>query len=288
VDRFSGTPIRFGLFELDPAAGELCKEGRRVHLQDKPLQLLLALLERPGEVVTRGELQGAVWVDTDFLDFDASLNSSVRKLRHALGDSADSPRFVATVPRHGYRFIAPVSLARPAPGEGAEHEGAARRRWGWAALSLLALSFAVAALWRASTPVEVRPAGSEPARLAVLPFVNLDREAERELYTDGLTEELIAGLGALDHERLVVIARTSAMTYKGTDKRIPEIGRELGVDYVLEGSARWEGERVRITAQLVAADDGSHLWARSYERPANEIFAVQREIAGLVARSLEL
>lgn len=281
-----GGRISFGLFELDPSTGELRKEGRKVRLQEKPLQLLFELVRRPGQVVTRRELERDLWQESPFLDFEAALNSSVRRLRRALGDSADAPRFIATVPRRGYQFIAPVATDGAIADEPRGRAGR-RRRWRWASASLLAVTVGTAATawwWSVAT----RPPSTEPVKLAILPFLNIDPDPEREFFTDGLTEELIAGVASIVPSRLGVIARTSAMRYKGTDKTVPEIGRELGVSHVLEGSARREGEWVRITAQLVRASDGMHLWARSYERPVGEVFAVQREIAELVARSLEI
>ena len=236
--------VRFGVYELDTQAGKLHKNGIRLRLEEKPLQILALLLEEPGEVVTRKRLKEELWADT-FVNFDYSLNTAVSKLRQILGDSADSPRYVETVPRRGYRFIAPVEGREP--GE------------------LLA-----------------------KVMLAVLPFDNLSQDPEQEYFSDGLTEEMITRLGQLRPRQLGVIARTSAMRYKGAQKNIAQIGRELSVDYILEGSVRSAGSRLRITAQLIQTKDQTHLWAETYDRSWQDVIAIQEEVARSIASSLSV
>ena len=238
--------VRFGVFEVDVRAGELRKHGMKIKLQEKPFQILTLLLEHPGEVVTREQLRQKLWPADTFVDFDRSLNTGVRKLREALSDSAENPRFVETLPRRGYRFLAPIEgLGRLSP-----------------------------------------PTGK--ITLVVLPFENMSADPEQEYFSDGLTEEMITELARLYPQRLGVIARTSAMHYKGRDTTIDQVSRELGVDYVLEGSVRRAGDRVRISAQLIQVGDQTHLWAESYERTLADVFAIQSEVAGRVAHSLEV
>ncbi len=236
--------LRFGVFELDLRAGELRKHGLKIKLQEKPLQVLSALLAQPGKVVTREELRKSLWTDDTFVDFDHSINIAIAKLRQALGDSAANPRFVETLSRHGYRFIAPVDL-------------------------------------RSQTSP---PTGR--IMLVVLPFENLSGEPDQNYFSEGLTEEMIAQLGRLHPRRLGVIARTTAMHYKGTSKRADQIGQELGVHYILEGSVRRTPDRVRITAQLIQTSDQTHLWAETYDRKLADVLDIQRDVARRISRSL--
>src|SRR5271170_4718140 len=207
------TCFRFDAFEVDSRSRQLRKHGLKIKLHGQPLQILVMLLERPGAVVTRDEIRQKLWPADTFVDFEHSLNAAMQKLRETLGDSAGSPRYIQTLPRVGYCFIAPAEC-KPSP---------------------------------------VR----EPKRvmLVVLPFENLSDDPAQEYFSDGLTEETITDLGQLASDQMGVIARTSAMTYKRTRKSIAEIGRELSVDYALEGSVRRDGNRVRISAQLVRASD---------------------------------
>ncbi|MEM7481275.1 MAG: winged helix-turn-helix domain-containing protein [Acidobacteriota bacterium] len=278
--------VRFGIFELNFRSGELRRGGMRFRLHDKPLRLLIALLERPGEVVSREELFGHLWGDDIHVDFDNNLNAAVKKLRDALGDFADSPRFVETVPRRGYRFIAPVlpvTVAQPEK---------ARRipRLSALALTVLAMLVGLGALFvlrdRMGT---VAPTGSDGERrlLAVMPVLNLSPGGD-EYLADSLTEELITHLGRLDPDRLGVIARISSMTYKDSDLPVDRIARELGVDYVVESSVRSQGNRLRVTVQLIEAAGQTHLWAATYDRDRDDLLAVQAEVAQQVARALAL
>src|SRR6266849_1080829 len=231
--------IRFGPFEADLHAGELRRHGLRIKLQEQPFQILAMLLERPGNVVTREELQKKLWPTDTFVDFDHGLGSAINKLRQALGDSAENPRYIETLPKRGFRFIAVV-----------ERQG--------------------------------------KVMLVVLPFENLSRDPEQEFFSDGMTEEMITQLGGLEPQRLGVIARASAMQYKHSTKSAAQIGGELGVDYLLEGSARRAGGRVRITAQLIQVRDETHVWAESYEGDLRDILKLQREVAAAVAREIQL
>jgi TolB-like protein/tetratricopeptide (TPR) repeat protein len=237
---------RFGRFEVDVRAAELRKDGVRLRLQGQPFDVLVMLLRRPGDIVTREQLRQQLWPDGTFVDFEHGLNAAVKRLRAALGDSAENPRYVETLHRRGYRFIGTlehVDRAAAAPG------GAPRQR----------------------------------QRLAVLPFLSL---AGPEYFAEGLREEMITQLGRLCAGRLGVIARTSSTLIQRTASRVRDIGEALGVDFVVEGNVRGEGDRARITVQLVETRGETQLWAESYERHLSDCFRVQSEVATEIVHSL--
>ena len=313
--------IRFGVFELDLQAGELRKSGLRIKLQEQPFQVLAALLERPGELVGKEELRKRLWPDDTFVDFDHGLGSAINRLREALGDSAENPRFVETLPRRGY--IAPVDagvglapprvapdgqltgggtaapqghsegVSRPEPdGNGVPFAtdiglvgavGEPPRQSSWpfrlaAMLTMLLVGIAVGwFVWHRAWRPSGQAAPGRISSVAVLPLENLSRDPEQEYFADGMTDELIANLTKVSALR--VISRTSTMQYKGTKKPLPEIGRELSVDAVIEGTVLRSGTRVRITAQLVEAAEDRHLWAETYERDLRDVLGLQGEVA---------
>ncbi len=303
----SGTAkVRFGNFEFNPADGELRKHGTRIKLQQKPFQLLAILLEEPGRVVSREELQSRLWDDGTVVDFDKGLNTAIRKLRDALGDTAAAPRYVTTVDRRGYRFIAPVAtLPEPAEAPLTTGTGSAaavrlapvaspeppprtsRRR---SAIAAAAFTFAVllggVGVWRMSH--SSKPQSSPRIMLAVLPLENLTGDPLQEYFSDGLTEEMLTRLGNIDPQHMGVIARTSVMSYKGNRTPLTRIARDLGVQYVVEGSVRRDANRVRIAVQLIQIRDQSHIWARQYDRELKDLFTVQSEIANEVADEIQL
>jgi len=281
----SGTAgFRFGDFEANVAEGELRRGGFRVRLQDLPFRLLVALAERPGELVTREELQKVLWPTETYGDFGHRLGGALNRLREALGDSADHPRVIETVPRRGYRFCAPleripaVEALPPSndlpPAPAAPSRASRRVRLASAAALALAVS---AGAWRVPTPVE----GEEPTGVAVLPFTDLSG-ADQAL-CDGLTEDTITSLSS---GSLSVIGRTSAMAYRATGKRVDEIGRELGVPYVVEGSVRRGLRTVRVTVRLLAARPQTPLWSDSYEGEAADPLALQTRVARDVAEAV--
>ncbi len=304
-----GSVYRFGLFEVDGRLGELRRQGRVVRLRGRPFDILLLLLQRRGDLVGRDELRQQLWPADTFVDFDHGLNSAMNRLREALGDSADSPRFIETLPKRGYRFIAPIEVvartapsaapAAPMPVESSVAVpdrvapspspvltvSAGSRAVLIAAAGALLVAIAIAALY-----LRIGRGPTPPAKmtLAVLPFENLSAEADQDFFTDGFTDEMIAELGKLDPEHLGVIARTTTRLYKDTRKDVGQIHRELGVDYVLEGSIRRAANRVRITAQLVQATDMTHLWAESYDRDISDVLTIQSEVAMKIAQSLAL
>ena len=292
--------VRTGLFEIDLGSGQVRKNGRRVPLQEQPFRVLAMLLERPGDVITREQLQARLWAADTFVGFDEGINTAIRKLRVAFGDSADNPRFIETIPRRGYRFLAPVHEAVADPAQLSESVAAGASaelpderpgsvRWPILALSAVALLVVLAGvtyLRRSHRPKN--PAAQKRAMLAVLPFQNMSNDPAQEYFSDGLTEETITDLGQLSPEQLGVIARTSAMAYKHTNKTVSQIGQELGVDYILEGSVRREGGEARVSAQLIRVSDQTHLWAQSYERELHDLLLIENELGKAIARQVQI
>src|SRR5216683_2242393 len=256
VSKMAAEILRFEDFELDRSAYELRRAGTGVHLQRIPFQLLSLLVERRGQLVTREEILACIWGRGVFVDSENAIRTAVRKIRRALNDDADAPRFVITVPAKGYRFVAPISL-RPS-----------------------ASSVAIYDAPNLPLPLPDKPS------IAVLPFTNMSGDRDQEYFSDGMTDDLITALSRLPD--LFVIARTSTFTYKGKAAKVQDIGRELGVAYVLEGSVRKAGDNVRITAQLVDASSGDHLWAEHYDRPLKDIFSLQDEIVHRIVTTLKL
>ena len=279
---------RFGGFEIDLPTGELSRQGRTIRLSDKPFQVLVSLLESPGELVTREALQERLWSEDTFVDFDNNLNAAVSRLREALNDSAQTPRYIETIPRKGYRFVGPSPVWDEGPDAPTSAPG--RRRWLGLAIAAVGVTVAVSALVvmlrGGGEPVSRAPSSSGRSMLAVLPFEDLSEDPHQEFLADGLTEELLTQLGGVAPERLGVIARTSVRRYKHTDKTIEEIGAELRVDFIVEGSVRVQGEQLRIAAQLIRVSDQTHMWARSYDRDARDLLAIQNDIASQVATAI--
>jgi TolB-like protein/DNA-binding winged helix-turn-helix (wHTH) protein/Tfp pilus assembly protein PilF len=301
--------VRFGLFEVDLRTGELTKKGIKVRLQGQPYLLLVTLLKQQGELVTREELRRALWPDETFVDFDHGLGTALNKLREALGDSATNPRFVETMHRRGYRFIAPVVAVvendvAPVVSEGppAEQEpaiedppaaendqvrlaGASGRRWlrDWKVYAFALVLFSVGSLaW-----VLIPSFPSTPIRsLAVLPLENLSGDPAQDYFSDGMTDELTTELGQISGLR--VISRTSAVTYKGARKPLPQIGQELNVDAVVEGTVLRSGKKVRITVELIRASTDKQLWGRSYEVELRDILGLQKEVARSIAGEVRI
>jgi TolB-like protein/Tfp pilus assembly protein PilF len=239
--------LKFGNYELDPASYQLSRGGRQIKLERIPMELLLLLLARRGQLVERDEIVDKLWGKNVFLDVDNSINTAIRKLRGILRDNHRRPAFILTVTGKGYRFIAPISEV-----------------------------------------IHPQPTSPRRAMLAVLPFENLSNNPEQEYFSDGLTEETISRLGQINSEHLGVIARTSSMAYKRTSKSIAEIGRDLGVDYILESSVRREGQQIRITSQLIRVVDQTHLWASNYDRDAGSFLGVQSELGSAIADQVKV
>ena len=306
--------VRFGTYEVSLQSGEVRKAGVKIRVQQQPMKLLEILLERPGEVVTREELRNRVWPNESFGDFDQALNIAIGKLRSTLGDSAENPRFIETLPKRGYRFLAEVSVdgdARPKRPESAARDlsdtesgqepktesrhqvqraGLAvapkRRLWPTRRVIValvLVLSLPILALWlfrsRGRAPTGIRS-------LAVLPLENLSGDASQNYFADGMTDELITDLAQISALR--VISRTSVMVYKGARKPLPQIARELNVDAVVEGTVLRSGDQVRITAQLIEASSDKHLWSQSYEGELRDTLALQNRVARAIADQIRI
>ena len=283
---------RFGAFTLDARTGELSHDGHRIPLRDQSVQLLLTLLEHPGELLTREELARRLWGTDTFVDFDRGLNKVVNHLREALSDSVEQPRFIETLPRKGYRFITPVIVAGDETNDVARENktrSMSFRRW----LSVSVLSAVGIGIVVGVGIGEVRKwiagrwaAAPRISALAVMPLENLSRDPDQQYFADGLTDALITDLVKTGTVR--VASRTSVTRYRGTKKSLKEIGRELNVDAVVEGTVTHSGRRVRITAQLIQVSTDMHLWADAYERDASEILDLQRTLANDIARRIDV
>ncbi len=300
--------IRFGdELELDRRAFELRRSGRSLKLERIPMELLFLLVERRGELVSREEIIEKIWGKDVFLDTDSSINAAIRKIRQALKDDAERPLFVQTITGKGYRFVAAVAdpdlpslekkveieeTARPkgTPQPPPQQNASSFRRWTWKLLlaGVVLVILAGAAYFLQSRSASDIAHGQKRVMLVVLPFANLSNDPAQEYFSDGLTEETIADVGEINPEKLGVIARTSAMAYKNTNKTVNQIGRELDVDYVLEGSVRREGGTARITAQLIRVSDQSHIWAHNYEREVGGILALQNELGRAIAQQIQV
>jgi TolB-like protein/DNA-binding winged helix-turn-helix (wHTH) protein/Tfp pilus assembly protein PilF len=280
----------FDVFELDTRAGELRKNGVKLRLQGQPLQVLATLLTRAGDVVTRDELRAEIWTDDTFVDFDHSLHNAVARLREVLGDSADAPRYIETLPRRGYRFIAPVTGVEIHPVGPALQSGPSKNAPDGVRPSRLqvALAFTLvvflalgSALWLVRMANHRTAAAPRLRSIAVLPLENLSGDPSEEFFVDGMTDQLITDLAKVGSLR--VISRTSVMRFKGARKGLPEIARELNVDAIVEGSVIRSGQRVRVTAQLIQVPTDQHLWAETYDRDLGDILKLQGEVADAIA-----
>jgi TolB-like protein/DNA-binding winged helix-turn-helix (wHTH) protein/Tfp pilus assembly protein PilF len=280
--------FQVGRWLIQPKLNSISGNGKTVHIEPKVMQVLVCLAEHAGEVVEKERLIHAVWAYT-FVTDDV-LTRAISELRHVFEDDPHEPRFIQTIPKGGYRLIAPVEVVAPVSSPAiSTARTPPLQRWVLvlAALTLIVLAGLGVYLVR-QRPARQEKAGAGKIMLVVLPFDNLSGDPEQEYFSDGITEEMTAQLARLQPERLAVIGRASAMTYKGAKKTIHQIGTELHVQYVLEGSVRRVGERVRITAQLVEVGDQTHVWAQSYERDLRDILALQADVARAIANEIEL
>jgi TolB-like protein/DNA-binding winged helix-turn-helix (wHTH) protein/Tfp pilus assembly protein PilF len=272
------------------------------------MELLLLLVEQRGQIVTRDQIIERVWGKDVFLDTDNSINAAIRKVRQVLKDDPQQPRFVQTITGRGYRFIAPVlDGGGTSPVEAAasqqlvaeeefvskaisgDHLSQARAsRFPGVLLGVsVVLIIALGAYFQWSRSHARPQPSSGRLMLAVLPFENLTGDASQDYFSDGMTEEMITELGSLNPEHLGVIARTSVMFYKRNPKPLDQVGRELGVQYVLEGSVRRSADQVRVTAQLIRVQDQTHLWAQQYDRELKDVLKLQSGIAGEVSQEIQ-
>src|ERR1700739_3597911 len=284
--------VRFGIYEISFESGELRKAGIKIKVQHQPLKLLEILLEHPGEIVTREELRSRIWPQESFGDFDQAVNVAIAKLRGALGDSAENSRYIETLPRRGYRFIAEVTIVdatKPVVGVNDkpsldQPDKRARLRLLWKIAGLtLALALVILTAWmmypRKGPSPEIRS-------LAVLPLESLSIDASQDYFADGMTDELITDLSQISALR--VISRTSVMPYKRVRRSLPEIAHELNVDAVVEGTVLRSGNRVRITAQLIQVPAERHLWAQSYEGDIGDVLTLQSQVAHAIADEIRV
>ncbi len=297
--------VRFGLFELDLKSGELRRNGSRIRIPQQPIQVLALLLERPGEAVTREELRQRLWSPDTFVDFDHGLNKSVQKLRDALGDSAESPRFIETIPRVGYRFIAPVKgdvrpgiqeldeqtenhfAAEPISDESASNsqtkpQTKTRTNRVWLLLAACMAVLLLGGGWLVHKKQETERQMAPIHSLAVLPLENLSGDHEQNYFADGMTDELTTMLAK--DSTLRIVSRTSVMQYRGVHRPLREIAQALGVDGVVEGSVERSGDKVHMTLQLIEARSDTHVWAESYDRETNDLASLPDEAAMAIAR----
>jgi TolB-like protein/DNA-binding winged helix-turn-helix (wHTH) protein/tetratricopeptide (TPR) repeat protein len=299
--------VRFGVFEVDLQAGEVRKQGLRLRLQEQPFKVLVSLLERPGAIITREELRQRLWPQDTFVDFDHGLNAAAGRLRQVLGDSAETPRFVETVPRQGYRFIAPIELvsteATPKdPGcelAGAAFEASASESKGAPPVRRITFTRHITLVTAVSVVVLAMVAGWLAIRsraasklslsirsVAVLPLDNLSADSQQEYFSDGMTDQIIASLSRINALR--VISRTSVMQYKRVHKALPAVAKDLNVDAIVEGSVSQSNGRVRVSARLVRAQSESNIWEGTFERDLKDVLALQTEIAWKIAQEIRV
>ncbi len=270
--------VRFGPFELDLLAAELRQNGSRTNISEQPFQILVALIEHDGDVVTREELRQRLWSSHTFVDFEHGLNTAVKRLREALGDSAEHPRYIETLPRHGYRLM--VTVERPQVTEPLPESPGHRRNVWLAVFAAVVVAVLAGLIWRQW----FRP--TKIVSLAVLPLQNLSGDPGEEYFADAMTEALVTELGKL--RELQVISRQSVMQYKRSNKPVPQIARELHVDAIVEGSVLRSDGKIRITVQLIQANPERHLWSEGYERDVSDVIALQNEVAEAIVREIRL
>jgi TolB-like protein/DNA-binding winged helix-turn-helix (wHTH) protein/Flp pilus assembly protein TadD len=284
--------VRFGKFELDLSTRELRADGRGFVLQEQPFQILAALLERPGHLVTRNELKHRLWSSDTFVDFERSLNKAVNRLREVLEETADQPRFIETLHRQGYRFIAPVECLseaskRQASAPGKRPQSLPAKPWHRKfATKTFAGILASALIVSVSLKMGWKHGSSTIHSIAVLPLENLSGDPSQDYFADGMTDELITDLGQISALR--VISRTSVMQYKRERKPLPQIARQLNADAIVEGTVLRSGDRVRITAQLIQAASDKHLWAHTYEGSLSDVLGLQNLVAADIADQIRI
>ncbi len=282
-DKAFARPIRFADFEARAETGELRRGGVAVQIRPQAFRVLVLLASRAGELVTRDEIRKELWGDATFVDFEHGVNFCINQLRSALGDDADSPRFIETLPRRGYRFIAPIreqpAVEAPSPAK------ASNRRWASAVLGAAGMALLLAL---SSDALRKEPSATPRVRLIVLPFEDLSASRDGEYFATGLTEALTSELGRLAPERLGVIARSTALAYRGKAADDAALERDLRADYAIEGSLRVSGDRVRLSAALVVVGDHTQLWTETYDREIGHVPEVQEAIARGVARGIRL
>jgi len=284
--------VRFGLFEADLHAGELRKGGTRIRLQEQPFQVLTVLLQHPGELITREELRSQVWPENTFVEFDHALNTAVKKIRVALSDDALTPRYIETIPKRGYRWIAPLQgTADPLPSnplpesQPASLEQVARS----SRIPTILLAFVAGVLLLSILGFhltrEARARTAARPLLVILPFENWSDNPSQALICRGITEDLITELAA-QFPSLQIAPNATAKQYENTTKSVAEVARELGADYVLQGNLRSSDQRFRLNAELVRVHDQARLWGENFDRPPGDLVELENDFAHKIASSV--
>jgi TolB-like protein/DNA-binding winged helix-turn-helix (wHTH) protein len=278
--------FRFGLFEADVQAGELRRDGVKVSLQEQPFQVLVALLERPGELVWREDLRHQVWPEDTFVEFDHALNTAVKKIRVALGDCANFPEYIETIPKRGYRFLGPVEVVNDSASSKCD-DPAATASSRWSRRSSVTVALLVATLlsvvffgmrWRNTA----RDSMDKRTVLAILPLEDWSDDASLALLCEGITQELITQSGQVAPERLAVVPRAASVAYRRSPKTLAEVAHELRADYLMEGNLRADSERVRVTVELIRVSDEARVWGEDFDREAGDSLTLEREIAAAI------
>jgi TolB-like protein/DNA-binding winged helix-turn-helix (wHTH) protein len=278
--------FRFGSFEADVQAGELRRDGAKVSLQEQPFQVLVALLERPGELVWREDLRQQVWPEDTFVEFDHALNTAVKKIRIALGDCANSPEYVETIPKRGYRFLAPVEVVDDSASSKCADPVTVTASERWLGRKSITVALLVAVVlsvvflgmrWRSA-----RDTMAKRTVLAILPLEDWSDDASHALLCDGITQELITQSGQAAPERLAVVPRATSVAYRHTPKSVAEVAHELRADYLMEGNLRADSERVRVTVELIRVRDEARVWGEDFDREAGDSLALESEIAAAI------
>ncbi len=284
--------FRFGPFEANVQAGELRRDGAKVSLQEQPFQVLVALLERPGELVWREDLRQQVWPEDTFVEFDHALNTAVKKIRIALGDCATSPEYIETIPKRGYRFLAPVEVMEKTLSHSKQMTGAAGvGRWlrrNPVTVTLVATVLLAVALLGTLRRDTARDSAEKKMVLAVLPLEDWSEDAGHALLCEGITQELITQSGQADPARLSVVPHAASSAYRHTPKTVAEVARELHADYLIEGNLRADDERVRVTVELIRVRDESRVWGEDFDRDSGDLLALESEIAAAITEKAKL
>lgn len=291
--------FRFADFEADVHAGQLRRDGVRVPLQEQPFQVLAALLERPGELVWREDLRQQVWPRDTFVEFDHALNTAVKKIRIALGDCANSPCYIETIPKRGYRFVAPVRLDPVSGGEPSALGGKRHRvnrllpppfrSWFGSPLRItlaatVLLSMALLGMrWR----TVLQDTKEHHIAMAVLPLEDWSNDSSRISLCDGIGEELITQLARIEPSRLTVAPRASTLPYRHTTKTVAEVAHDLHANYLLEGNLRGDSHHVRVTVELIRVSDQARIWGDNFDRETGDPLALESEIADAIAANVK-
>jgi len=282
----------FGEFDADLDAGELRKDGAKLHLQDQPFQVLAVLLRRSGQLVRREELRSEVWPQDTFVEFDQALNTAIKKIRVALGDDANAPRYVETIPRKGYRLIAEVSAPREMSGDVADVVSRAELGRSFSRQRTIGGLAAIGVLLLGGVQVVRRiPAAQGRAQkkivLAVLPFENWSEGSRQKYLCEGITQELITQLGRVDPGQLEVAAHTTVEPYGHSSRTVADIGRELHADYLVEGSLRSDGQHLRVSAELIRVSDLARVWGDDFDREDGDMLTLERDVAASIGASVK-